>query len=325
MELRQLRYFVAVAEELHFGRAARRAHVAQPALSKQVMNLEREIGAKLLDRRGRKVELTEAGRVFLERARTILEGVAEAEVAAARAGSGETGHLSVGFTGMALYGVTPRIVKAFGEGHPGVDVALREMGTPAVADALLGRRADVGFLHPPARTDGLVVETVRSEPLILALPEGHELCELTEVPLTKLAEEGCVMVPNDEGPGLHEPIMGTCHASGVSPAAANGSAPSQATALGLVAAGAGVSLVWEGMRDARTVGVAYRPLAGEIPRLETAVAWRRDNPSPVLAAFLAVAREVVGGAENLEAGPAGDAGLAVSESVRAGNGHAHTR
>ena len=149
MELRQVRYFVAVAEELHFGRAARRVHVAQPALSKQVMNLERELGAQLLDRRGRKVELTEAGRVFLERARVILEGVAEAELATARAGSGETGRLTIGFTGMALYGVAPRVVKAFGERYPAVDFALREMRTPAMTEALLGRRVDIGFLHPP--------------------------------------------------------------------------------------------------------------------------------------------------------------------------------
>ena len=114
MELRQVRYFVAVAEELHFGRAAKRMHVAQPALSKQVMNLERELGARLLDRWGRKVELTEAGRVFLERARVILEGVAEAEEAAAQSGRGEVGRLSVGFTGMALYGFASQIVKVFG-------------------------------------------------------------------------------------------------------------------------------------------------------------------------------------------------------------------
>src|SRR5919112_4187506 len=119
MDTRLLETFVAVAEELHFGRAAKRMHVAQPALSKQVMNLERELGARLLDRWGRKVELTEAGRGFLERARVILDQVVEAELAAARAGSGEVGRLTVGFTGMALYGVAPRIVKAFGDRCPG--------------------------------------------------------------------------------------------------------------------------------------------------------------------------------------------------------------
>ena len=308
MELRQVRYFVAVAEELHFGRAAKRVHVAQPALSKQVMNLERELGARLLERRGRKVELTEAGRVFLERALVILEGVAEAELATARAGSGEMGRLTVGFTGMALYGVAPRIVKAFGERHPGVDLALREMRTPAMTEALLGKRLDVGFLHPPVGAAGetLAFEGVTSEPLIAALPEGHALCELPEVPLGRLAEERFVIVPRDEGPELHDRIMGTCHASGLSPSVANRNAPSQTTALGLVAAGVGVSLVWESMRNLGRSGVVYRPLAGQTPRLETALAWRSDDPSPILAAFLALAREFATDAQGPEAKPRAD-------------------
>ena len=309
MELRQVRYFVAVAEELHFGRAARRVHVAQPALSKQVMNLERELGARLLARRGRKVELTEAGRVFLGRARVILEGVEEAEEATARAGRGETGRLTVGFTGMALYGVAPRIVKAFGERYPGVDLALREMRTTAMAEALLGRRVDVGFLHPPvgeAAGGTLAIEGMTSEPLIVALPEDHALCGLPEVPLARLAEERFVVVPRDEGPELHDRIMGTCHASGLSPSVANRNAPSQTTALGLVAAGVGVSLVWECMRNLGRSGVVYRPLAGRTPRLETALAWQPDDPSPILAAFLALAREVAMDIEGLEAEPHAD-------------------
>jgi DNA-binding transcriptional LysR family regulator len=306
MELRQIRYFVAVAEELHFGRAARRVHVAQPALSKQVMNLERELGARLLDRRGRKVELTEAGRVFLERSRAILEGLEEAEIATARAGDGETGRLTVGFTGMALYGDAPRIVKTFGERYPGVDLALREMSTPAMVEALLGKHVDVGFLHPPAgeaAVEELAVEVMMSEPLIVALPEGHELCRLSEVPLSRLAEERFVIVPRDEGPELHDRIMGTCHVSGLSPALANRNAPSQTTALGLVAAGVGASLVWECMRNLRRPGVVYRPLAEETLRMQTALAWRRDSVSPVLREFIALAAEYAGKAEGPEADP----------------------
>jgi DNA-binding transcriptional LysR family regulator len=311
MELRQLRYFVAVAEELHFGRAARRVHVAQPALSKQVMNLERELGARLLDRRGRKVELTQAGRVLLERSRAILEGVEEAELATARAGSGETGRLTVGFTGMALYGAAPRIVKAFGERYPGVDLVLREMSTGAMAEALLGRRVDVGFLHPPVGEAGeaLAVEGMTSEPLVVALPEGHELSGLSEVPLGRLAEERFVIVPRDEGPEIHDHIMGTCHASGLSPAVANRNAPSQTTALGLVAAGVGASLVWECMRNLRRPGVVYRPLAGEELRMQTALAWRRDDTSPVLREFVALAVEYAGEAEETEADLPSDAVL----------------
>jgi DNA-binding transcriptional LysR family regulator len=310
MELRQLRYFVAVAEELHFGRAAKRVLVAQPALSKQVMNLERELGTRLLDRRGRKVELTEAGRVLLERSRAILEGVEEAELATARAGSGETGRLTVGFTGMALYGAAPRIVKAFGERYPGVNLVLREKSSAAMAEALLGRHVDVGFLHPPvgeAAGGELAVEGMSSEPLIVALPEGHELSGLSEVPLSRLAEERLVIVPRDEGPELHDHIMGTCHASGLSPTVANRNAPSQTTALGLVAAGVGASLVWECMRNLRRPGVVYRPLTGEALRMQTALAWRRDDASPVLREFVARAGEYAGEAEETEADLPSDA------------------
>ena len=306
MELRQLRYFVAVAEELNFGRAAGRVRVAQPALSKQVMSLERELGARLLDRRGRRVELTEAGRVFLGRARAILEGVEEAGEATARAGRGESGRLTVGFTGMALYGAAPRVVKAFGERYPGVDLALQEMRTPDMAKALRDRRVDVGFLHPPLGGEAggaLAVEGMTSEPLIVALPEHHALCDLPGVPLGRLAEERFVIVPRDEGPELHDRVMGTCRASGLDPSVANRNAPSQATALGLVAAGVGVSLVWECMRNLGRSGVVYRPLAGQTPSLETALAWRKDDPSPILAAFLAQAGEFAADTEKREAEP----------------------
>jgi DNA-binding transcriptional LysR family regulator len=312
MELRQMRYFVAVAEELHFGRAARRVHVAQPALSKQVMNLECELGVRLLDRRGRKVELTEAGRVFLERSRAILEDLEDAGLATARAGSGETGRLTVGFTGMALYGAAPQIVKTFGERFPGVDLALREMSTPAMVEALLGRRVDVGFLHPPvgeAAGGEVTVEVMASEPLIVALPEGHELCRLSEVPLSRLAEERFVIVPRDEGPELHDRIMGTCHVSGLSPVVANRNAPSQTTAIGLVAAGVAASLVWECMRNLRRPGVVYRPLAEAALQMQTALAWRQDDSSPVLREFVALAGEYAGKAEETEAGVPGDAAL----------------
>ena len=297
MELRHVRYFVAVAEELNFGRAARRVHVAQPALSKQVMALERELGARLLDRRGRRVELTEAGRVFLERARIILEEVQEAERATARAGRGEVGRLTVGSTGMALYGVVPKVVRSFRERYPGVDLTLREMCSRTMAEALLGGRVDVGFLHPPVAgvasgAGELALRTILSEPLITALPEGHELSRLSEVPLSLLADERFVLFPREEGPELHDRIMGMCRVSGFSPAVADEAASPQ-TAMGLVAAGLGVSLVWECMRNLARPGVVYRPLAEPTPLMSTALAWRRNDPSPVFEAFLAVAAQVV--------------------------------
>ena len=150
-----------------------------------------------------------------------------------------------------------------------------------------------------AAGETLAVEGIMSEPLIVALPEDHALSGLSKVPLNRLAQERFVIVPRDEGPELHNRIMGTCHASGLSPAVANRNAPSQTTVLGLVAAGVGVSLVWECMRNLGRPGVVYRPLADQTPRLETALAWRLDDSSPVLAAFLALARKA-GKTEGLE-------------------------
>jgi DNA-binding transcriptional LysR family regulator len=184
------------------------------------------------------------------------------------------------------------------------------MSTPTMTEALLGRRVDVGFLHPPVEAAGaeelVAIEAMMSEPLIVALPEGHELSGLPEVPLGRLAQDPFVIVPRDEGPELHNRIMGTCHASGISPAVANQNAPSHTTAVGLVAAGVGVSLVWECMRNLRRPGVVYRPLAEQTTRLETALAWRLDDPSPVLAAFLALAKEIAGKTKEHEAEPDAD-------------------
>lgn len=296
MELRHVRYFVAVAEELHFGRAAERTHVAQPALSKQVRALERELGVELLDRSERRVKLTEAGRAFLEKAYSVLEGVGEAERAAVRAGRGEVGHLSVGFTGMALYGALPGTVRAFGERFPGVELTLHEGCTRELAEGLVNGRFDVGLLHPPVAEearDALALNVVRSETLIAALPEGHSLSGREEVSVAELAADPFVLCPKRASKEYHDGILGLCREAGFDPAVANEVGLPQ-TVIGLVAAGVGVSLVWESMRNLKRPGVVYTGLAGPVPTLATAVAWRRDNPSVVLKAFVEVAGETGG-------------------------------
>lgn len=306
--MRQMRYFVAVAEELHFGRAAERVHVAQPALSKQVMQLERELGVRLLDRRsqrGRRVELTGAGKDFLQRARSVLDQAEQAGEEAARAGRGEAGRLTVGFTDMTLYGVVPQVAREFGERYPGVELELRQMCTRTMTEALLGGQLDAGFLHPPvgeAADRDLAVQPIVSEPLIAALPEDHELAELGEIPLSKLSGERFVMVSREEGPELHDKILSACHAAGFVPSVFSQSVPSHTTAIGLVAAGVGVSLVGEGMRNLRRPGVLYRPLTGEVPFMPTAVSYRREDPSPVQREFISLVAEITGNPDRREAG-----------------------
>lgn len=296
MELRHVRYFVAVAEELHFGRAAERTHVAQPALSKQVRALERELGVELLDRSERRVKLTEAGRAFLEKAYSVLEGVGEAERAAVRAGRGEVGHLSVGFSGMSLYGALPGTVRAFGERFPGVELTLHEGCTGDVTEGLVNGRFDVGFLHPPVAEgvrDALALDVIRSETLIAALPEGHSLSGREEVSLAELAADPFVLCPKSASREYHDGVAALCREAGFDPEVANEAGLPQ-TVIGLVAAGVGVSLVWESMRNLKRPGVVYAGLAGPTPTLATAVARRHGNRSTVMRAFVDVARETSG-------------------------------
>jgi len=292
MELRQVRYFAAVAEELHFGRAASRSRVAQPAVSKQIRNLEHELGVRLFDRGGRRLELTDAGRAFLEKAYAILEQVGEAERAAVRAGRGEVGRLALGFTGMTLYSVMPEVVRAFGERFPEVELALRETCTRTLTEALLAGRLDAGFLHPPVAAPEIAMQTVLSEPMVAVLPQGHRLTTQPAVPLELLAGEPFVLFPQEEGPELHDRILEACRARGFRPRLISES-PSPHTAVGLVAAGMGVSLVWASMRNLKRPGVVYRSLREPTPLMETALAWRRDNSSSVLRQFLQVAGETI--------------------------------
>lgn len=306
MELRQMRYFVAVAEELHFGRAAERTHVAQPALSKQVRNLERELDVELFDRSERRVKLTDAGSAFLEKAYSVLEGVGEAERAAIRAARGEVGRLSVGFTGYTLYGVLPEAVRAFGTRFPGVGLNVQEGCTRTLTEGLLKGRFDVGLLHPPVAEeaeDALALEIVGSESLIAALPEDHPLSGQAEIPVAGLADDPFVVCPRNNGPRHHDAIVAACRAAGFGPRVVSESGLPQ-TAVGLVAAGVGVSLVWESMGNLKRPGVSYARLVGTTPRLVTAVARRRGNPSAIVKNFVEVVKGL-GSADSYIDGPAG--------------------
>ena len=292
MELRHVRYFVVVAEELHFGRAARRTRVAQPALSKQVRSLESELGVELLDRGRRQVGLTDAGRAFLEEAYAILDRVGQAERTAVRAARGEIGRLAVGFTGMTLYGIFPEAVRAFGARFPGVDLAVQERCTRTLSEGLLSGDLQVGLLHPPVAehaADALAVDVVRAEPLIAALPEGHPLSGREEISVADLADDAFVAFPRDEGPEQYDETVAFCRRAGFSPRVANETASPQ-TVIGLVAAGVGVSLVWESMGNLKRPGVVYSRLAEPAPRMATAVAWRRGNPSAVVKNFVEVVK-----------------------------------
>lgn len=295
MEIRHLRYFVAVAEERNFSRAAERLHMAQPPLSAQIRQLEDEIGVRLLARTTRSVELTPAGGVFLEQARLLLERAETAAEHARRAARGEMGRLRLGFTGSATYELLPALTRAFRERHPDVVLELTgEMLTPAQVEGLLAGRLDVGFLRPPVHAAGLEVHVVRREPLIAVLPAQHRLAEHRRVRLAELAGEPFVTYPSQWRSVVYDAVVEACRASGFAPSVKL-EVRETATLVSFVAAGLGVALVPASVRHLEVTGAVTRPLRGTTTMVELAVAWRAGDTSAVLARFLAVARAFLGG------------------------------
>ena len=243
MELRQLRYFVAVAEELHFRRAAERLHMSQPPLSQQIRALEDELGFELLIRTRLRVELTPAGAAFLRDARALLGELEGAVATARRIDAGQTGRLRIGFVGSALLSIVPGTVERFRASRPGVAIELRERSTVDQLRAVAAGVVDVGLVRPPIE-DGVCLraETVLRERTVAALPAAHPLATLTRVPLRRLAAEPHVLFPRDQAPGFHDLLIGSLAGTGAGPRVIQ-YAPEMLTIIGLVAAGTGVSLV----------------------------------------------------------------------------------
>jgi DNA-binding transcriptional LysR family regulator len=263
--------------------------MAQPPLTRQVRTLEAELGVQLFRRSKRKVELTEVGTAFLGEARLAIEQAERAAEVARRASRGEIGRLTVGFISTAAYAVVPEVLRVFRERYPGVELGLRELTPADQLREFEEGRLDIGFLRPPVDEGSLVVETVMREPLVAALPEGHPLSGRSEVPLRELARERFVLFPRAVAPGFYDEIVALCRDSGFSPRVAQ-EATQQQTIVSLVAGGVGVALVPASVRNLRRLGVRYAELEERTPTAEIAVAWRRDDDSPVVAAFLEVVR-----------------------------------
>lgn len=289
MELRHLGYFMAIAEERHFGRAARRLHMTQPPLSRQIQDLEAELGFALLDRSRRRVELTPAGAVFLEHVRRVFEALDLAVHEARRASVGETGRVVLGYLGSLAYSGITDLVRAFHERFPKVELVLREMYPQAQIDALKDGRIDVGLVRGGVNDPSLSTECVRCEPLIVALPAGHPLAARKRISLELLAREPFVFIPRQRSPAFFDQIMGLCRAAGFSPRVVQ-EAP-QADVLSLVAADFGVTIMPESIRVLRRLGLAFRPIKGS-PTSELLLTWRTNDTSPALREFLAFVRTI---------------------------------
>ena len=291
MELRHMRYVIAVAEELHFGRAAARLHIAQPPLSQQIRQLEEELGAPLFNRTSRRVELTDAGQAFLTEARRTLAQAERAVQAAQRAHRGELGHLEVGFVSSAMAGFMPDILRTFRAQFPDVDLVLHQLLTSEQVRALRERRLHIGFLRPPLDDDTLRWETVLREPLVVLLPSAHELAHRTQIPLAALADDQFVLPPHSPPFGLRDQVVNLCQQAGFTPRVTQVVTHYPAI-VGFVAAGLGLSILPASMQMLQQSGVIYRPLQDCTLWREMAVAWRRDEASTVLQSFLAVVRSL---------------------------------
>lgn len=291
MELRHLRYFVTVGEELHFGRAATKLLIVQPSLSQQIQQLEHELGFPLLYRTKRSVELTDAGKVFLAEAKRVLAQVQEAKRTAQRAHRGEVGRIVVGYISSSTYDVLPMILRVYRERFSDVEVALRELTTQEQLRALEDGNIHVGLLRLPISAPMMHVEVVRREPIVCVLPEEHPLAHHQHIAVSLLAGEPFVLQSRQRGAGYYVQLMNLCLASGFSPNVIQ-EVTEIHTIVSLVAAGMGVSLVPLSARNFRSQGVVYRELEGTATLTETAVAWPRISRSAIIDNFLTVAREI---------------------------------
>ncbi len=289
-DFRQLRYFIAVAEELSFTRAARRLHISQPPLSQQIRALEEDLGARLFDRDKRNVALTAPGRVLLEQARQILAKGEEARLEVSQAAAGFSGRLRLAYTvSVSFHPALPQVLLRFGEHAPQVRVLLHEMYTQAQFAALLDERIDVGLVRGAPRSDeqveGVRIDVIDREPLLLALPSGHRLGRRRQLRMEELAGEPFVVQPRELAPTLHGRLLHLAAHAGFTPLIGQ-QAQQLNGLLALVAAGIGLALVPASMQVVRLAGVSYVPLVDPDAFLLLAVASRKDNPSPVLAQFL---------------------------------------
>lgn len=291
MDLRRLRYFIAVAEELNFTKAAARLHMAQPPLSRQIRDLEEELGVTLLNRTHHHIELSDAGRVFLEKARQVLLAADSAIVEAQRAQRGEIGSLAIGFFEQIAYTLLPPTLRAFQERHPMVEVQLRWFPVVDQVEALRRGDIDLAFVRPVTDLAGLSKETLLEEPFVLVAPSDHPLAAKDIVSVADCSRERFINYTQHLAPDYHAIIMRLCALAGFAPRIFL-DVGQVYTALGLVSSGAGITFVPASVQRLHFDNLVYRPLREQQLLSQTYLAWTRASPSSVLSAFVATARQI---------------------------------
>ena len=291
LELRHLRYFCAVARELNFSRAAEQLHIAQPPLSRQIRDLEEELGGELLDRRSRPLKLTPAGRFFQIQAQQVLDRVTEVKAATARIAGGSRTWFALGFVPSTLYGALPEVIRRFREGQPSVELSLFEMTTMQQIDALKAGRIDVGIGRLPMEDDQIIGDLIRREAVVAALSGRHRLANHKTLTLAKLEAEPLLLYPSTPRPSYADQVLEMFHSRGLHPKIALETNEVQ-TAIGLVVSGLGYALVPESVRGLHRDGVKYIPLSDKGVSTPIIMNRRREDDSELTNHFREIVRSL---------------------------------
>lgn len=303
MELRHVQYFVTVAEELSFTRAAARLSMAQSPISQQIRKLERELGVELFARTTRSVVLTAAGRAFYEEAVPLLAATSRMTNNARLAGEGRLGRLSLAFTGTATYELMPQLIRAYVRRYPDVLLDVRsEMFTPAQVEALLDGSVSVGVLRPPASHEGIVTELLHDEPLVALLPVSHPLARRVSIQLSDLAHEPFISYPSSPATSVFQTVTAACRQAGFTPSVRQ-EAKETPSLVALVAAGMGVALAPASIRHLRINGVTHRPVTGTSVTMPLALAYRAGSVPSIVRGYLETCRAVVRKQKPVSPGP----------------------
>ncbi|NRB05691.1 MAG: LysR family transcriptional regulator [Rhodobacteraceae bacterium] len=287
MELRRLRYFVAVAEELHFGRAAERLDMAQPPLSRQIAQLEKDLDVKLFDRARAQIRLTPAGDVLLDRTRAILDQLDSAFREVTRIGQGSAGRLRIAFVGSASHGVLPTIIKSYRSHYPDVDLALSAMNNADLERALVQREIDIAVARPSLKGEEFRSTELHREPLVLAMPDNSALNTKSKIAFKDLAGETFILYPRRPRPSFADHVLSVLAEEGITPGETIFAQDYQ-TAISLVSVGVGLSVVPESVSSTQRPGVFYRPYRGFNPGTGLSAHARRDNTKPHVLNFFKI-------------------------------------
>ena len=301
MELRHLRYFVVLAEELHFGRAARRLSISQPPLSVAIRQLEESVGARLFDRNSKEVRLTPAGKALEGSARTLLRQAEEAALEARDVAQGSAGRLRIGFVGAMLYRGLPQALASFQAAHPAVRVTLAELNSGQQITELLHDRMDFGFVHTSRMPAELRHVLLLSEPFVVCLPAAHGLARRRRVSLAMLRDEPFVLFSREASPDYHERILAICEGAGFRPEVRH-EVRHWLSVVSLVSQGLGVALVPSAMHNAALRGAVFRPLEEEVARSDAYCVWREGPVNAVVQGFLKSVQGLQAGQKDADPG-----------------------